>query len=125
MDLNQEKLTKTEWESTEVPISQDEKEIMNLIMTGYFDINHIYNKKQSILNYLRLVPNENLMEHIFKEYYKSQIEKINLKYNFKYEGNLDKVKFQRVNSTERVKLDNLSSKIKNVNPKYLSTFFFI
>ena len=29
MDLNQEKLTKTEWESTEVPISQDEKEIMN------------------------------------------------------------------------------------------------
>jgi hypothetical protein len=117
MDLNQEKLTKTEWESTEVPISQDEKEIMNLIMTGYFDINHIYNKKQSILNYLRLVPNENLMEHIFKEYYKSQIEKINLKYNFKYEGNLDNVKFQRVNSTERVKLDNLSSKIKECQPK--------
>ena len=69
MDLNQEKLTKTEWESTEIPIGEDEKEIMKLIMTGYHDISHIYNKKKSMLNYLCLVPNENLMEHIYKEYY--------------------------------------------------------
>ena len=31
MDLNQSKLTKTEWESTEIPVHRDEKEILNLI----------------------------------------------------------------------------------------------
>jgi len=116
MDLNQEKLTKTEWESTEIPIGEDEKEIMKLIMTGYHDTSHIYNKKKSMLNYLCLVPNENLMEHIYKEYYKEKIDKLKKKYALDYES-LEKIKFSRVNSTEKVKLDNLSSKIKDCQDK--------
>lgn len=116
MDLNQEKLTKTEWESTEIPISDDEKEIMKLIMTGYHDISHIYNKKKSMLNYLNLSSNENLMEHMYKEYYKPKIDKLKKKYGVIYEEN-DKVKFQRVNSMEKCKLDNLSSKIKECEDK--------
>ena len=31
MDLNQQKLTKTEWDTTEIPISSDEMEILKLI----------------------------------------------------------------------------------------------
>ncbi len=46
MDLNQQKLTKTEWESTEIPISDDEKEIIKLIIEGFHDVNYIYNKKK-------------------------------------------------------------------------------
>ena len=111
MDLNQDKLTKTEWESTEIPISDDEKEIMKLIMAGYFDVNYIYNKKKSMLNYLSLNPNENLMEHMYKEYYKPKIDKLKKKYSIVYEED-EKIKFQRVNSIEKLKLDNLSSKIK-------------
>jgi hypothetical protein len=116
MDLNQEKLTKTEWESTEIPISDDEKEIMKLIMTGFHDVNYIYNKKKSMLNYLSLSSNENLMEHMYKEYYKPKIDKLKKKYEVIYEEN-DKVKFQRVNSMEKCKLDNLSSKIKDCEDK--------
>jgi hypothetical protein len=116
MDLNQEKLTKTEWESTEIPISEDEKEIMKLIMTGFHDVNYIYNKKKSMLNYLSLSSNENLMEHMYKEYYKPKIDKLKKKYEVIYEEN-DKVKFQRVNSMEKCKLDNLSSKIKDCEDK--------
>ena len=116
MDLNQEKLTKTEWESTEIPISEDEKEIMRLIMTGYHDINHIYNKKKSMLNYLSLQPNINLMEHIYNAYYKEKIDKLKKKYALDFED-LEKIKFSRVNSTEKVKLDNLSNKIKECQDK--------
>jgi hypothetical protein len=116
MDLNQEKLTKTEWESTEIPISDDEKEIMKLIMNGYYDVNHIYNKKKSMLNYLSLIPNENLMEHMYKEYYKPKIDKLKKNYRVNYEDS-DKMKFQRVNSMEKIKLDNLSSKIKDCEDK--------
>jgi len=116
MDLNQEKLTKTEWESTEIPISDDEKEIMKLIMAGYYDVNHIYNKKKSMLNYLSLVPNENLMEYMYIEYYKSKIDKLKKNYRVNYED-LDKMKYQKINSMEKIKLDNLSSKIKDCENK--------
>ena len=35
-----------------------------------------------MVNYLSLIPNENLMEHMYKEYYKSKIDK--LKKNTEY-----------------------------------------
>ena len=44
MDLNQQKLTKTEWDTTEIPISSEEKEILKLIIDGYKDVNILYNK---------------------------------------------------------------------------------
>jgi len=117
MDLNQAKLTKTEWDSTEISIPDDEKEIMKLIMTGYHDITYVYNKKSSFLNYLSLVPNDNLNEHVYREYFKEKINKLNTKYNYEFDETLEKMKFQRVVSIEKVKLDNLSSKLKNCEDK--------
>ena len=39
MDLNQRKLNKSEWDSIEVPVSKSEKEVLNLIMSGFHDVN--------------------------------------------------------------------------------------
>ena len=39
--LEQTKLTKTEWDSIEIPISQEEKKILYLIKRGYDNINII------------------------------------------------------------------------------------
>ena len=39
MDLNQRKLTKSEWESIEIPVPNDEKDVLKLIMDGYNDVN--------------------------------------------------------------------------------------
>lgn len=117
MDLNQSKLTRTEWDSTEIPISDYEKEIMKLIMKGYYDINYVYNNKESFLNYLSLTPNDNLNEHVYKVYFKEKINKLKQKYNCDIDDELDRMKFQRVNSVEKAKLDNLSSKLKNCEDK--------
>jgi hypothetical protein len=117
MDLNQTKLTRTEWDSTEISIPDDEKEIMTLIMKGYYDINYIYNKKESLINYLSLVPNENINEHIYREYFKEKFNKLKQKYNYDFGDGLNKIKFQKVNSVEKVKLDNLSSKLKKCEDK--------
>ena len=38
MDLQQRKLTKAEWNSIEVPVSSDEKRIIDLIKSGYNNI---------------------------------------------------------------------------------------
>ena len=68
MDLNQQKLTKIEWDTTEIPVSKEEKEILDLIVKGYHDVNIIYNKtillliiydwnqmKTSCFNYIKII----------------------------------------------------------------------
>ena len=54
MDLNQQKLTKTEWDTTEIPISQEEREILKLIITGYSDVNYIYKSELAPLQVLQM-----------------------------------------------------------------------
>ena len=66
MDLNQTKLSKIEWDTTEIPITKDEHEILTLINKGYDNVNIIYNKNESMINYLRLEKNENIMNHLYK-----------------------------------------------------------
>ena len=50
MDLNQRKLNKSEWESIEVPVTEDEKNILTLICKGYHDVNIKINNNNSILS---------------------------------------------------------------------------
>jgi hypothetical protein len=47
MEFNQQKLTKEEWESIEVPVTQDKLEVLKLIINGYNDVNLTYNKFKS------------------------------------------------------------------------------
>ena len=41
MDLRQKRLTAEEWDSLEIPVSTNEKKILNLIYNGYHDVNII------------------------------------------------------------------------------------
>ena len=53
MDLIQRKLTKSEWEGIEVPVSADEQEILKLIKHGYSDIDINTMKADIILDDLK------------------------------------------------------------------------
>ena len=39
MDLTQTKLSRTEWNGIEIPVSMREKEILRLIIQGFDDVN--------------------------------------------------------------------------------------
>ena len=99
MDLNQQKLTKTEWDTTEIPISSDEKEILKLIIDGYKDVNILYNKNLSIINYLKLEPTDSIMNHLHKEYFDPIIKKLMDKYDFAFESKIH-IQINRLNSME-------------------------
>jgi len=116
MDLIQQKLTKTEWDTTEITVPSDEKEILKLIIDGYHDVNIIYNKNMSIINYLKLTPTESVMNHLHKEYFKPIIENLQQKYEFEFESK-HHVKIHRINSLEKLKLENLSKIIQNCGKK--------
>ena len=49
MDFTQGKLTKSEWDSVEVPDSHDEQQIYKLIKDGYRDVNIVQNPNQTLM----------------------------------------------------------------------------
>ena len=68
MDLQQRKLTKSEWDSIEKSIPEKEVEILNLITSGYADVNIRYNNNQTLLSFLKIECSELLQEYLFQKY---------------------------------------------------------
>jgi hypothetical protein len=81
MDLNQRKLTKSEWTSIEIPINDNEKEILSLITNGFNNVNIKYNKHKSLFGYLKIDYNETMEDYLYNNYFSGKINDINAKYN--------------------------------------------
>ena len=54
MDLTQSKLSKKEWETIEVPVSDAEKQILAMIKKGYDDVNIHMNDTQSMYSFIQI-----------------------------------------------------------------------
>ena len=67
MDLKQNKLSKTEWESIEKSVDDDEKKILKLIVDGYADVNIRFNETQSLNNYIRFDPSIEMDYFLYKK----------------------------------------------------------
>jgi hypothetical protein len=116
MDLNQQKLTKTEWNTIEIPVVPDELEILNMITSGFHNVNIIYNKNNSMINYIKLEPTESIMEYLFKEYFEPIILKLIKKYEIDYNIQVNTA-LKRLNSMEKLKLGNLKKTIDDCGQK--------
>ena len=116
MDLNQQKLTKTEWDTTEIPITPDEREILKLIITGYSDVNYIYNKNMSIVNYLKLDPNDGVNYYLYNQHFSPMMRELMTTYEFDFQSNIQ-IKLQRLVSIEKMKLEHLSKTLEDCGSK--------
>ena len=119
MDLNQQKLSKREWDTTEIPVSQEEKEILTLIIKGYHDVNIMYNKNMSMINFMKLEPNENIKDYLYTEYFEKAIYKLVHKYEVEFDSSLPN-NLKRVNSMEKLKLENMRKTINDCCLLYTS-----
>lgn len=116
MDINQTKLTKSEWNSIEIPISEKEKYISQLIIEGYNDVNIIKNNSISLINFLKINTKKNINNYLYKQYFSSYIidlfkvlnEPINIINNFNDRAvNIPKI--------DKMRIDNMNKKINNVS----------
>ena len=84
MDLQQRKLTKSEWDSIERPVSSDELEVLNLITKGYHDVNIKYNNIPSLFSYLKIDYNELMEDYLYNNYFSEKMNKIIKKYKINF-----------------------------------------
>ena len=110
MDLRQQKLTKKEWESLEVPVNGMEKNILQMIDNGYNKTDIYYNNNKSLTSFLKIEPNIVIHHYLYEKYFKKSIDKINNKYHFVYVPEKSS-KLQKLNSSDTVKIQNLDENI--------------
>ena len=76
MDLQQVKLSKSEWQSIEVPVSDAEKTILTLITQGYNNVNIRYNANTSLMSYLKIEHSEVMEDYLFNKFFIPILDRI-------------------------------------------------
>ena len=130
MDFNQNKLTKTEWNSIEKPISKKEKYITNLIINGFNNVNICLNKSLSIMTYLKVEYSDVLDKYIYRKYLQNDLLNIYKKYKFENyvknnegEINIKKADVIRFNNTDKLLIQNKGEIIEFIIITLVSKLF--
>ena len=84
MDLKQRKLSKSEWESIEIPVSKAETEILRLITSGFSNVHLKVNKTDSIFTFLKIEYNPQIEEFLYVKFFADKIKNIVKQYNITF-----------------------------------------
>ena len=109
IDLYQKKLSKAEWDYMEIPESNDEIEILNLIKKGFSNVNIKYNAAKSIIGVLKTSITEEIMVFLFNKYFKKKVDQICTDYeytSFNYDELIGKNKNLKIKKIDEMRIVN-------------------
>ena len=113
MDFSQKKLTKTEWDSLEIPLPPNEMEVLRLIYNSYDDVNHSYNKNTSLVDVMKLTVDKKCVVHtfLFNKYFKESITDLNDKYEFDYDlKRITKSKY-KIKTSDKIRIEHTDKRL--------------
>jgi hypothetical protein len=77
MDTTQQtRLTKAEWDSVEVPVTDSEKRVLKLIIDGYSDVNIKHNDSKSLLNYAKIEKSDMIEIYFYNKFFQPIVTEI-------------------------------------------------
>ena len=100
--LNQQKLSKSEWDSVEIPVSEDEAAILKLIIAGFADINIKTNKTNSLFAFLKIEYSQQMEDFLYNKHFAGRITALLNAANITY------IKFSNDNHKFRAKKEDIS-----------------
>lgn len=80
MDLKQRKLTRTEWNNTEIPVSESELRILSLIIKGFHNVNISYNDTKTLLEFMKIENVDTMMAHLYVKYFEDMVNTLKTTY---------------------------------------------
>ena len=115
MDLTQSKLSKKEWETIEAPISNDERKILKMIISGYDDVNIHSNNNLSMFSFVKIDITPETEIYLYQTYFSETIKTIILKYYSDPSSILlptvEGSSLKRLKSADMIRLNNLENNI--------------
>lgn len=119
MDLKQIKLSKSEWDSIEIPVSSQENEVLNLIIKGYSDVNIRINKTDSLFTFLKIEFSSEIEEFLYNKYFADKVKKIVSTHNLSF------IKFEKAKGKKDKKKENETSEKKEETAVVENTICYI
>jgi hypothetical protein len=133
MDLTQSKLSRSEWETIEVPVSESEKEILNLITKGYSNVNICYNESQSLFSFMKIEKAAEIEFFLYKKYFEKTIFETVNKYGkrtplesftaLNANANAGK-ELKSLKSADSIRIENLDNNIQK-NKSYIFEYILL
>ena len=104
MDLTQQKLTKKEWEGTEIPVGMDESRILKMLVAGYADQQISNNRAKSLFNHLKIPRTADTDLYLFSTYIIKDIASIIKKYGANVGGAMIDIVERAKKNTKKIKM---------------------
>lgn len=128
MDLTQTKLSKSEWVSIEVPVSDEEKKILSLINNGYDDINIKNNDHSSMMSLMKIEYTIEIENYLYSKYFEVNINNIISNYGkqlkLRWETNDNEKNRNKTKKPKSVDIARLNNMDKNINKQTERIFEF-
>jgi hypothetical protein len=118
MDLTQSKLTKQEWVTTEVPVSENEYHILQMIMKGYANPDIHMNLNLSLSGFLKIPEDQRaaLEPHLFDTFFRPSVEACPLPNRDKSKGVYEKKNGQKkappIKKADAIRIENMRANIE-------------
>lgn len=84
MDLKQRKLSKSEWDSIEIPVSKNEISVLKLITDSFTNVSLKVNHSDSIFTFLKIECNPQIEEFLYVKFFASKVKSLVEKYNIDF-----------------------------------------
>jgi len=136
MDLKQSKLTRGEWDSIEIPVSDQEKEILSLIIEGFDNLDITKNKTMSLFSFTKIEKTIENETFLYNTYFDPMVKKTMRKYGDKpmmkpmvdfvneNQSNSGGGTLKKMKSVDMIRIQNLNSNIEN-NKKIVFEFLVL
>ena len=122
MDTTQQtKLTKSEWESVEVPVSEDEKRVLNLIIEGYSNVNIKHNNNKSLFSYAKIEKSDLIETYFYKKFFQPIVKDIAS--GEKFDLSIKDVKLDKLKTADTIRLNNMNSNIEQMSSTIIEYVF--
>ena len=126
MDLSQEKLSKAEWKSIEIPVVAQEQKILKLIMAGFENPDIRVSQNQSIATFMKMTMDEAMEAFVFREFFQPILTTtFNTTTNTFGEKCVNKKqKDKDLKKADKIRIDNLKKNIED-NRQHIFEFILL
>lgn len=131
MDLTQSKLSRTEWDSIETPISEEEKGILQMIQEGFSNPNITKNKTQSLFSFLKVEQTPENEIFLYDKYFAQLIQRTVKKYGLTIGltgissiGITGGGPLKKIKSIDALRIQNLETNLES-NKKHIFEYIFL
>lgn len=108
--LNQNKLSKSEWETLEVPVPENEKKVLLLIRDGYADTNMVKNYAKNMMHFSKLQCSAEMHYYIYTRYFQSTIDGMVSKYSLGFK--VESFQIKKLKTADSIRVQNVNQIIE-------------